>query len=482
MLAKSHYKQIKYTAVFLFSILAGMGFPSERETSLFKPGEIISEVKCRDNVHSYSLYLPLAYSSEKKSPVLFFLDPAARSEVPLELFKEAADKYGYILVCSRQFRDGPYEANNKAMMSMWQDVRQRFAVDPARCYASGFSGGARAATRLQVMTQKSLAGIIACGAGLDLRLKAADLPPALFIATIGLEDFNYKEMVKLDSQLTQAGVEYMILLTGDKHRWPDAPDCTRTVEWIELQAMKTGTRPKDPALVESLYQKELSIVKDLEAGGNIYRAVRGLDVCIALFKGLREIQEAEKKKKRITATNAYKSFLKDEARRNKEEWDYIARFARSAHQIEDAPVTPSTLRITKKDMKIPYLRKIIDKNKDRYDVYWAKRLLTEIYLKFSRAGSHYLEKGDYQRAILYLELVLSTGYNNWPVHLDLARAYSLEGSKKKAIENLQLAFEKGFNDLKAIENDKALEPLKEEKEYQELLVEWQQKPSSQKEK
>ena len=481
MLKKKGTQYFKLSVAFLFLTIIGLGALLASGSEPFTPGKIIPEVRCANSTFSYSLYLPPGYTAGTKSPVLFFLEAAARSELPLELFKEAADKYGYILVCSRQFQDGPYEDNNRTMMAMWQDVRQRFTVDPARCYASGFSGGARGATRLHVMTQKALAGIIACGAGLDVRLKSADLPPAFFISTIGLEDFNYKEMVKLEIELQRASIDHIILVTGDNHRWPDSPVCTRTVEWLELQAMKTGSRSKDPALVDSLYQKELTIANDLETVGKLYQAARGFEACEILFKGLRDTSEAGSGKKRVISAKDYKSFLKDEARRNKEEWEYISRFARAAQKIEAAPVTSSTFREIKNEMGIPSLRKIIDKGKNMYDVGWAKRLLTEVYMKFSRAGSYHLEKGDYKRSILYLELVISATRFNAPVHVELARAYSLDGDKKSALENLRTAVEKGYNDLAAIQNDKALESLREEKEYKELLLKLQRETPEKKE-
>jgi predicted esterase len=458
---------VSIVGVLVAAILGRVGANSLQAgvTSSFARGIIIEEVVCRDSQHSYSLYLPSGYNPERKWPSLFILEPAARSILPLERFKEAAETYGYILVCSRQFQDGPYEENNRAMLAMWQDIQQRFALDLSRRYAAGFSGGARGASRLHVMKQKSLAGIIACGAGLDLRLKAADLLPAFYIATVGLDDFNYKEMMKLDEALEQAGVEHIVLVLEDYHRWPGVPVCTRMVEWLELQAMKKGSRPMDTALVDTLYQKELDIARGLESAGKLYQAARGYEACKTLFTRLREVSAAETGKKRVTANNE----LKDEIRRNREEWEYIAIFAGTFQKIEASAVTYSSLRQTKKEMRIPYLRKIVDKSKNGYEVSWAKRLLTELILKLSRAGSHYLDKGDFQRSVLYFRLVIEASRRNEEVYFELARAYSLWGKKKEALKSLRTAVEKGYKDLSALEDDKALEPLREEKEYKELI-------------
>ncbi len=64
-------------------------------------GKAIEKVDCTGAPgFSYALYLPSAYTSEKNWPVLFIFDADARGTAPLELFKTAAGKYGYIIVSS----------------------------------------------------------------------------------------------------------------------------------------------------------------------------------------------------------------------------------------------------------------------------------------------------------------------------------------------------------------------------------------------
>src|ERR1043165_9117236 len=71
-------------------------------------GRVLEKVPVgRDATQSYALYLPAAYTPARKYPVLYFFDPGARGAVPVERFKEAAEKYGYILVGSNNSRNGP---------------------------------------------------------------------------------------------------------------------------------------------------------------------------------------------------------------------------------------------------------------------------------------------------------------------------------------------------------------------------------------
>ncbi|MCK5057663.1 MAG: hypothetical protein KAT34_13460, partial [Candidatus Aminicenantes bacterium] len=102
--------------VFCFSAALVLSFALYVESRVeFERGKIIEKVICAaDETQQYALYLPPAYSLEKKWPILFAFDPAARGTVPLKLFKTAAEKYQYIVVCSYNARNGPWEDTIKA--------------------------------------------------------------------------------------------------------------------------------------------------------------------------------------------------------------------------------------------------------------------------------------------------------------------------------------------------------------------------------
>ena len=99
-----------------------------------------------DPSQSFALYEPARPSGEAGRPVLFLFDPAGRGALAVSRFREAADKYGWILVGSNDSRNGPSEPIVQAARTMWSEVRLRLPIDERRVYAGGFSGGARAAS------------------------------------------------------------------------------------------------------------------------------------------------------------------------------------------------------------------------------------------------------------------------------------------------------------------------------------------------
>src|ERR1044072_7311856 len=78
------------------------------QTNSIPRGQIVERVEAlNDPSQSYALYLPSNYTPNRKWPVLYAVDPGARGRVPVERFKEAAEKYGWIVLGSNNSRNGP---------------------------------------------------------------------------------------------------------------------------------------------------------------------------------------------------------------------------------------------------------------------------------------------------------------------------------------------------------------------------------------
>src|SRR6185503_1523595 len=89
--------------------------------------------------------------------------PRGRAVLAAEVFKPAAERFGWVILSSYDTRsDGPMEPNIKAIDALWPEVHERFATDPARIYAAGFSGGGMLTLSLGLGTGK-VAGVIDCG-------------------------------------------------------------------------------------------------------------------------------------------------------------------------------------------------------------------------------------------------------------------------------------------------------------------------------
>ena len=129
-------------------ILSVLMFPVWPQTDL-PVGQILGRVSCQQDIsQSYALYLPSTYDPDSRWPVVFCFDPAAQGVEAVHFYREAAEKYGYVVLGSNNSRNGPLSRIFDAADAMITDARGRLTIDEDRVYFSGFSGGARVAARL----------------------------------------------------------------------------------------------------------------------------------------------------------------------------------------------------------------------------------------------------------------------------------------------------------------------------------------------
>lgn len=513
IMKKISLKIVFYIAAFLFCSLI---LSQESHIDNFEKGKIIENVACKgDREQSYAVYLPTGYSKEKLWPVLFAFDPAARAKVPLELFKAAAEKYHYIVICSNNVRNGPWEIIIKAIKALWLDTGKRFFIDYDRIYTTGFSGGARAAAAFPHVVGRPVAGIIACGAGLPSTLKAEQVKPSFYYGIVGLEDFNYKEFVRLGKEFSRAGVNHTIDLIDGPHNWPPAEVCIRAIEWMEIEAIKRGIKRRDSRLIDTIYQKTLKVGQNLEDSGKIYFAAGYYRSVETLFTGLKETSGIRKTAARLEQSEEFKDFARVEKLRNAKERDFINRFAFVFSLVRNTE--PGQLKLKKilKDLQLDFLLKEAGRTGNVYDSAMAKRLLAELRINGNTEGTKYIErsatatddvkkrdssqnkhrfktrssskkspdgsateandanKKERKRAYVFFEIAARAGKSDPIAFYNLACCYALDNKKKEALKNLrtfaELALKKGYRNFAFIKTDKQLDNLRKEKEFLAIL-------------
>lgn len=101
-------------ALFPCSLLAQT---SRSPDQALETGKILAHVTCAaDPEQTYALYLPPNYSPDRRWPLVISSDPSARGSAPLELQKDAAELYGYVLASSNNSRNGPWKLGFDAII------------------------------------------------------------------------------------------------------------------------------------------------------------------------------------------------------------------------------------------------------------------------------------------------------------------------------------------------------------------------------
>jgi dienelactone hydrolase len=422
-----------------------------------RPGALVERVAClSDPTQTYALYVPSSYSSARRWPVLLVFDPRGRGALAARLFEQAAERYGWLVLSSNDTRsDGPWEPNVKAVAAMMPDL-QRYAVDGRRVYAAGFSGGAMVAWLLA--HNAALAGVIASGGPLNPGVGRDTFSFPQFGAA-GDTDFNYAPMKKADSILAQKGLPHRLEIFEGRHQWMPAALASEAVSWLELQAMKSGLRAVDPALVQELFAADLATAEALERAGRALAAQRRYEAIARSFDGLLDVGGP----RRRAAALAPRAAREEQAERSADEWE--ERYQRD--------VLPRGLAALKDETRLEPLAALVsDLEISRLQKRGAepsvmgvasRRALENVFTLTSfYAPRDLMGARRYARALLSLDLAAEIKPRAAFVQYDRACALARLGRKPAALAALERAVELGFSDLGLMQGDADLESLRGE--------------------
>lgn len=436
-------------------------------------GRVVERVATRkDPSQTYALYLPSNYTPARRWPILYCFDPLARGAVPVKLFSEAAERFGWVVAGSNNSRNGPLKASLDAAGAMIEDVQTRLSVDTARTYTTGFSGGARQAVLFDFLCRHCLAGVIAAGAGYPSNFKpTAPVTFALF-GVAGTEDFNFPEMKTLDATLARLGATHRFESFDGGHAWPTPELAVAAVEWMELQAVRMGRRQKDEAFTAGVWERRLSEARRLEEGSKLYAAYRAFESLTADFHGLRDTTEAEGKLSALGASKEVRAALKNEA-------EQLSRQQRLVSELFDlaekrrGELEVRTQAIADFRGLVEGLRVKAKAESDSGERRVARRTLNQVTAHFYEAAANLRQqRARPSEVVAALEVAAEIAINSSQVFYELAVAHALNSDKKRALAALRKAFELGFKDATALEREPALEALRGDAEYKRLVEEY----------
>jgi predicted esterase len=381
----------------------------------FPVGKVIDSIRTtKDSTELYALYLPTAYTAGHTWPVLFVMDPRGRAHVSLDRFREGAERYGYIVLSSyNTISDGPSrEPNDRAIDAMLDDAQSRFAVNARRLYLAGFSGTARLGWYYASALPDNVAGLIAVGAGLPepellLRRAISGAPtPFAVYHLIGLTDFNYEEVHKLDARLDKFGIRHHLTTFDGGHSWPPPSVCSEALTWMELQAMRDGRQPVDHAWIDSLYSEESKHI-DAIAPTDPYDAAIWDERAIEDFSGLHDVSTLRSNADKLNQLESVQrrarqvEMLAAESQAYQEKADAFFAGFRKTHE-------PSSLDGKRRALDLDALQSRAAQQADTLDALAAGRLLSWVAALTSfYEPRDYIARGDTLSALEMFELAQS---------------------------------------------------------------------------
>jgi hypothetical protein len=359
------------------------------------------------------------------------------------------------------------EASRVAAQAVLNDVVQRFSVDPDRIYTAGYSGGARAACTVAFLARGSIAGVIGCAGGFpEDRDPGVDVSFA-FCGVVGVEDFNLCEMRITDRKLEAAGVPHRLLLFEGGHSWPPPNIAAEAVEWLDLQAMKSGRRPPDTAWAQALCQQGVQKANRLETAGSALEARRLYASWRDACKGLVDVSEAEAKVAALAQTREFRRQSERELDLEKQE---LARMGEIRALIDSLRNSDERWdRLTALRDLLSALRLDENNRKNLAQRRQARRLLEYVNIMAFYAAEPLIAAREFTLALTYQQLQAEIHPESSSIQFRIAATHARAGDKKKTLAALRRAAERGYSSKSRIEQERAFDFIRQEPEYQELL-------------
>lgn len=433
--------------------------------------QVMDTIVCIDDPgYSYALYLPPYYGDFKEWPVIYAFDPDARGRIPVERYKEAAERFGYIVVGSNDSRNGPWEPIFRSAQAMFKDTRKRFLIDPNRVHLSGFSGGSRIASTIGMKNGK-IAGVIGCGAGFD-----QGHPPNYHIdfdyyGLIGNLDFNYQEMKSLEMWLSMFDMKQEIAEFEGGHDWPPSKNLVDAITWMEFRAMEDERRALRNDLIREFIETREQLALDALARNDPYKAYRAYRDIIDYIGELADTREYKERADQLLKDRRVKQHIKNIREVRLTENDLIREYRdafRGYRSIDyEFGVTIQPMSFWKS--KVREARKFINRGDTPLDSLMGHRLIDYIWRTAFMLYEAVNHTDEHMLVPTYLEIwTIARPDHATPLYY-LARYYSELGERRKSVKYLEKAVERGFDQVHSLESDTSFSALIDTAPYQRFL-------------
>lgn len=437
----------------LVLVLCGLQAGFSQELTLRK-GVVIDTLSINDSIaETYSIYLPTSFTPDKTWPVIFVFDTNGRGSRATQLFRQAAEEQGYIIAASNNIGEKETLLNNvKIGTRLMNTVFNYFPIDNNMVYTAGFAEGARVASVMPTVFPV-VKGVLAIGdawVNVDYINNQAKF---YFLGMAGYRDHKFNAVEETAQFLNRAKLQSEFYPYDGGGEWPPAEVLNNAIGTLTLGAMAKGHRPKDLALVEDLFQAELETAEGLRRGMQFYKANELLEIMDRKYALYGKSSMLKEKMKELRKERLYKNQYRDYTNAAAKEADLLERYyyffnedVSSANfenlgwwsqQIKELQDLQVGNNIAEAEMAHRLEGQLRDLAKNAFldlqdanaaiDPMVFTAILQTIFDKQDPEGYRNIislsaQDGDYYTALLYLEDLLKTGYD------DMESLYEIPGT------------------------------------------------------
>ena len=444
---------LRYISFFLILFTLNGTAQTAQELTL-KKGMVVDSLKVNGSVsETFSLFLPKSYSNDTTWPGVFVFEPQGRGKSAAQLFSHGAEEQGYIIIASNNIVAKDSLLNKLEVANrMINTAFNLFPLDKNRIYTAGFAEGAEVASAIPAVIS-NIRGVIAAGGtwlNPDLIKKENRFS---YIGISGNNDFRIYNLEEAVSFFRKNNHQASLFTFDGFHEWPDSQLISRALGSFTLQAMEKGLKPGNPELVEVLYQAELEEVNRLRRTLQPHKAYSLLEFMEEKYKLYNKKDELRNLQKELRRNNLYRQQKRnfDNAlvleNMKKQEYSYYFEEDIALANFENIPWWSQQMLELKKyqdgqniaEAEMGHrLQGFLVSSANGYfnvlkqagasiDAMVFTAVLQTIFDKQNPEGYRNIislsaQDGNYEMAMLYLEDLLKTGYN------DMDALYNIPGT------------------------------------------------------
>ncbi len=272
----------------------------------FEKGVILDSISVeKAEGETFALYLPNSFNPENISSAIFVFDPSGKGRKGIKPFIKASEKYGYLVFCSNNSKNGPYDKNFNIFNNLFLHVTSIFKIKNNDMYLSGFSGGSRIACAIATLTEE-FAAVIACGAGFP---QVPEYMPSsqeyAYVGICGNRDFNYIEMMANKTVLNRSKFNHTLITNNSKHLWPKEDEILRAFNWLYLQNLNKKKTPVDEEKILNLYQKDYDIILKNEDNNELIFAFENYERLLDSYSPFLKLDSIKAKFDELSQSKTY---------------------------------------------------------------------------------------------------------------------------------------------------------------------------------
>jgi hypothetical protein len=288
-----------------------------------------------------------------------------------------------------------------------------------------------------------------------------------YFAAVGDADFNYPEFVRLRRQLSRAEARYRIRVFEGPHGWAPTDVWIEALNWMDIQAMASGTLPRDDARITASLEEITERARAFESANEPLAALREYQPAVRDFSGLADVSAAKTKVAELEKSKAVKAAEKREEAEVEEQERIVKNPSVQMQKLASGDLDASGFSelvasiSALKSKAQPATRKNLV----------LRRAQIELAMYAYESGQSCLEKKNYDTAMSFFRLAAAGANKPGAAHYQRARIYAIHSDKKEMLAELRMALYGGYHEPAALDGDE-FRPYRADPQFEELTAEW----------